>query len=91
MQCFVFGPARSGKTSLLRALAGPAEAALPPGKRSTPSQQRDQLEEDSVTAVLPMRTEAAQGGERFFPCMRPRVETAGNVTKCSPSAPADLS
>ena len=63
VQCFVFGPAQSGKSSLLRALGRPAEAMLPTGRRSTQAHERNLPEKGPVTAVLPMQIESAQGGK----------------------------
>ncbi len=67
VQCSVFGPAQSGKSSLLRALASPEEAT-PSGKKSTqPCESRQR--EGSVTAVVPLQTEAAQSGMSCILCL----------------------
>ncbi|CAL5224037.1 g6659 [Coccomyxa viridis] len=89
-QCFVFGPAQSGKSSLLRALAGSAEAALPPGKKSALVRQRDQLEEGAVTAVLPMRTDIAQGGEHATTLILSEQSSVDAERMAAGSGAADL-
>jgi len=67
VQCSVFGPAQSGKSSLLRALASPEEAT-PSGKKNTQFCESKQRE-STVTAVVPLQTEAAQSGASCILCL----------------------
>ena len=76
MQCFVFGSAQSGKSSLVRALARPAEGTPPPGKRGTQAKEEKQLQAGTVTAVLPVHTELSQGGEFCRSRPPPKYEIA---------------